>query len=172
MKTESGVVIEFQHSFLHPEERSSREAFYPKMVWIVDGRRRVRDVTKFFASLAAPVAVGNFRMFPVLWNECALLRDWEASRAPLYFDFGDAGQGGASILWRRISSSRDGKAHILGLPKALFLSAHRAGLPLEQESTEAVERAVNALIQQASRSQPLVSFERYMARKRHGRRRF
>ena len=32
IKTESGWVIEFQHSFLNPEERRSRIAFYKKLV--------------------------------------------------------------------------------------------------------------------------------------------
>jgi hypothetical protein len=32
VKTQVGTVIEFQHSFLKPEERISREVFYRKMV--------------------------------------------------------------------------------------------------------------------------------------------
>jgi competence protein CoiA len=39
VKTERGVVLEFQHSFVSREERESREAFYQNMVWVVDGRR-------------------------------------------------------------------------------------------------------------------------------------
>jgi hypothetical protein len=35
VKTRTGVVLEFQHSFLHSDERQSREKFYPKMVWVV-----------------------------------------------------------------------------------------------------------------------------------------
>ena len=46
VKTQSGMVIEFQHSFLKTEERMSREAFYRKMVWVVDGRRRKRDAAQ------------------------------------------------------------------------------------------------------------------------------
>ena len=51
VKTDSGVVLEFQHSFLREDERESREIFYPKMVWVVDGRRRKRDRKQFSASL-------------------------------------------------------------------------------------------------------------------------
>src|SRR5262249_46405857 len=40
VKTESGAVIEFQHSFLRRDERESREKFYRKLVWVVDGLRR------------------------------------------------------------------------------------------------------------------------------------
>jgi len=40
VRTEHGLVLEFQHSFLSKDERSAREAFYKKMVWVVNGRRR------------------------------------------------------------------------------------------------------------------------------------
>src|SRR6267142_346180 len=39
VKTGRGVVLEFQHSFLHSNERESREKFYPKLVWVVDALR-------------------------------------------------------------------------------------------------------------------------------------
>jgi competence protein CoiA len=39
VKTHRGWVIEFQHSYLKPEERRSRDMFYPKLIWIVDGCR-------------------------------------------------------------------------------------------------------------------------------------
>ncbi len=47
VKTEQGWVLEFQHSFLNPEERLSRNTFYPKLVWVVDGLRRQRDQQQF-----------------------------------------------------------------------------------------------------------------------------
>lgn len=33
VKTDTGWVIEFQHSYIKPEERRSRDAFYKKIVW-------------------------------------------------------------------------------------------------------------------------------------------
>jgi competence protein CoiA len=45
--TESGMVIEFQHSHLEREEREARERFYQKMVWVVNGLRRKRDRALF-----------------------------------------------------------------------------------------------------------------------------
>lgn len=38
VKTERGLVIEFQHSNMPLAELRSREAFYKNMIWIVDGR--------------------------------------------------------------------------------------------------------------------------------------
>ena len=51
--TDQEVVLEFQHSPLRREEREARESFYGKMVWVVDGKRRMRDRARFFASLGA-----------------------------------------------------------------------------------------------------------------------
>ena len=43
VKTDQGWVLEFQHSYLKSEERYSREAFYRKLVWVVDGTRTSRS---------------------------------------------------------------------------------------------------------------------------------
>src|SRR6516225_529401 len=37
VKTDRGWVIEFQRSYLKPEERHSRNTFYRKLIWVVDG---------------------------------------------------------------------------------------------------------------------------------------
>src|SRR5687768_3310564 len=41
--TNHGLVIEFQHSHIEPQERRTRENFYKNMVWIVDCTRLERD---------------------------------------------------------------------------------------------------------------------------------
>src|SRR5687767_9065923 len=43
VKTDQGWAIEFQHSYLKPDERRSRDGFYQKLCWVVDGTRRLRD---------------------------------------------------------------------------------------------------------------------------------
>ena len=47
VKTSEGWVIEFQHSYLNPEERRSRNNFYKKLIWVVDGTRRKTDAKQF-----------------------------------------------------------------------------------------------------------------------------
>src|SRR6516225_4737368 len=90
VKTDRGIVIEFQHSFLHRDERESREKFYQNMVWVVDGLRRVRDRKRFFASLKErSLLKAKPLTFSLSSNEGALLRDWVDSRNPVFFDFGD-----------------------------------------------------------------------------------
>jgi competence protein CoiA len=178
VKTESGVVLEFQHSFLPRDEQESRENFYPKMVWVVNGRRRKRDRKQFFACFDARRVVNGERIVQVLWKEGALLREWGASRVPVYFDFGDSEPEDAArfdtpALWRLNPCGPNGTAYLSVVPKTLFLQAHRNGEPFEAMCTEAVERvAAHHLSQQAPRPPPLIGFERYMAKQRARRRRF
>ncbi len=47
VRTEHGLVIEFQHSFLNSQERIKRENFYKNMVWVIDGTRLKSDYLRF-----------------------------------------------------------------------------------------------------------------------------
>ena len=51
VKTKQGYILEFQHSPIKPEERRSRDAFYPNLVWVVDGMRRKTDLQQFQRAL-------------------------------------------------------------------------------------------------------------------------
>ena len=105
VETDRGVVLEFQHSFLRRDERESRETFYQEMVWVVDGLRRGRDRSRFFASLAS-ASIVKFKplTYSMRSNEGALLRDWADSRCPVFFEFGDNSEPGepfgGPVLWR------------------------------------------------------------------------
>jgi competence protein CoiA len=177
VKTDRGLVLEFQHSFLPPGEREAREKFYRKMVWIVDGRRRKRDRKQFFSCLdARAVANGEPRIVAVLWKEGALLRDWEASRVPVYFDFGDSEPEDAlsfdtPTLLRLKPCDPNGKMYLSLVSKTSFLDAHLKGEPFEETCTEAVERAAADRVSKQA-PQPLPDFERYMARLERARPRF
>ena len=46
VKTDEGWVVEFQHSHIKPEERRSRNNFYKKLIWVVDGTRLKKDIEK------------------------------------------------------------------------------------------------------------------------------
>ena len=51
--TGEGWVIEFQHSYLRPEERRSRDAFYPKLIGLAeksDSSGRIAAVSKEFCT--------------------------------------------------------------------------------------------------------------------------
>ena len=47
VKTSEGWVVEFQHSLLKNDERDSRNNFYKKIAWVVDGARRKNDIKHF-----------------------------------------------------------------------------------------------------------------------------
>jgi competence protein CoiA len=172
VKTDSGVVLEFQHSPLDPAERQSRENFYPKMVWIVDGARRKRDPKQFFESLRGPM-FGQSPIYSVSISDSALLRDWGVSRVPVYFDFGTGETGDASgfdttALWRLNPRTRDGSVYLLRVPRAEFLRVHLEGEPFDEQCAGLVEQVEDYFRRQA-RSQPLTDFARYQARRQRAR---
>lgn len=138
VKTQSGMVIEFQHSFLKAEERAAREKFYLKMVWVVDGRRRKRDAAQLSKCIHPRVHgqlpyILQVAYFP---EECALLRDWNSSSVPVYFDLGNGD--GTPVLWRRDPISRSGRAYLSPVSRESFLRAHRQGLDVEDKFSEGV----------------------------------
>lgn len=126
VKTIKDWVIEFQHSPITLAERQSRNDFYKKLVWVVDGLKRKRDKLHFFDSLKEVASVTNpqspvRRVFKVLWNESALLRDWSENPTPVFFDFGSDDP----MLWCLLPKSADGEAHVLEFLRAGFVTFHR-----------------------------------------------
>jgi competence protein CoiA len=86
VRTANGLVIEFQHSHINPNERISREKFYQNMVWIVDGTHLKRDYSRFLKGKDhfQIIKQGVFRVdypeecFPSAWLGCSV---------PVIFDF-------------------------------------------------------------------------------------
>jgi hypothetical protein len=95
IKIEDGRVLEIQHSYLAPEERRAREAFYQRMVWIVNGHRRKSDWPRFRHALTVGDKVQEKPlMLRIPVYGCAILNEWADSRVPVFLDFGDA------VIWR------------------------------------------------------------------------
>jgi len=87
IKTVDDLIIEFQHSAIHPNEIKSREAFYKNMAWVVDGTRLKKDYPRFckaFGDLKDTLVEDFFRLF--FPNEY-LPQSWLESSKPVYFDF-------------------------------------------------------------------------------------
>ena len=90
VKTVHGSVLEFQHSFITSEERLSRDNFYPKLVWVVDGLRRKRDKEQFFKALKDGVQViPNPLLMKIYTEESRIVNEWSSSKVPVFFDFGE-----------------------------------------------------------------------------------
>ena len=93
IKTTNGLVVEFQHSAINPEERSSREQFHKNMIWVVDGTRLKYDFKRFTKNIEnlQPFRISNseipFSLYTVNWVDEILPKSWLSATVPLYFDF-------------------------------------------------------------------------------------
>lgn len=125
VKTAQNWVIEFQHSYISPDERRLREAFYGRMVWIVDGLRRKNDLKQFTETLRdhghqvsqGPLIHGIFPSFS------RLVDDWLSSRSPVFLDFGKDTE--LHELWLLIPSNSDSKAYVSLVGKEDFIFCYR-----------------------------------------------
>lgn len=87
VRTDKGLVVEFQHSHINPVERRQREDFYKNMIWIVDGTRLQRDIPRFIKAQKDIVQIDNSRIFEIEFaNEC-FPKNWLGSSVPVIFDF-------------------------------------------------------------------------------------
>lgn len=123
VKTSQGWVIEFQHSHITPEERRSRDAFYRKLVWVVNGVRLKRTQAQFMKAWENGVAVGKGAELRRLYiDDCALLREWAGSESPIFFDFGEEQR-----LWWLLAHWRDGWVYVGQFSRAEFIETLRGG---------------------------------------------
>ena len=101
VKTESGWVIEFQHSFLNPGERQKRNAFYRKIVWVVDGLRRSTDVKQFQKMLDESIIISKAPLILQVRSpeKYRLLREWHDRFAFVFIDFQETQASRQIPLW-------------------------------------------------------------------------
>lgn len=88
VRTSHELVIEFQHSHLHPDERVSREQFYKDIVWVVDGARLKGDLPRFLEGRASFRAVGK-GIFVTRFPQAVFPKTWLECSTPVFFDFHD-----------------------------------------------------------------------------------
>lgn len=87
--TSDGLIIEFQHSHIKPEERIARERFYQTMVWVVDGTRLERDYPRFLKGKSAFKKTNRPRVFISEFPDECFPSAWLKSSVPVIFDFKD-----------------------------------------------------------------------------------
>ena len=93
IKTTNGLVVEFQHSAINPEERLSRERYHKNMIWVIDGTRLKYDFKRFTKNIEnlRPFIISNseisFSLYTVNWVDEILPPSWLSATVPLYFDF-------------------------------------------------------------------------------------
>jgi competence protein CoiA len=119
VKTPTGWVIEFQHSFLKPEERRSRDEFYKKLIWVVDGRRRLRDPILFETDVLSspPIFEKPFYVQRTSVGGNKLVHEWSTSRAPVFFDLWHP-----QFMWLMLPIYDDGFAYFVTLSRQSFVN--------------------------------------------------
>jgi competence protein CoiA len=127
VKTSQGWVLEFQRSHLDPEERRSREAFYARLIWVVDGTRRQRDAVYFARAWGGGKARDPFsdkRITGHVHN--ALFEEWRANQGHVFFDFGDP-----QLLWWMYPGSSAERAYLRHVPREQLVRLLHDGSPAE-----------------------------------------
>ena len=91
VKTEMGLVFEFQHSHLAPEERVARDGFYADLVWIVDGTRLQRIAKQFFkgfhSNAPGSLVWEDDAFYSIKTEHSGFPEEWKDCRHPVCFDF-------------------------------------------------------------------------------------
>jgi len=124
VKTDKDWVLEFQYSAINPDERASRNAFYGKLVWVVNGLRRKKDPIQFFSSLKFIKNVEDpvfRRACDITSDKSAIFRDWSNNKAPVFFDFGEP-----EFLWCLLPLNSEGKAVVIEVFRKQFIQLHLA----------------------------------------------
>jgi len=182
VKTPPGWVLEFQHSYLNPEERRSRNAFYPKLVWVVDGTRRKTDVPQFQKAIEESTVICEEPLvrqvhFP---EECRLLKEWDNSNSLVFFDFQEANSTKQYTLWFLYPKISTSETYISPFPRGYFIELLNKNkfdelvkntiIPNREKLEEIRRTQLNNSLY--SRSNRLSGFEKHMANKRRRQRRF
>lgn len=183
VKTQTGWTLEFQHSFLNSDERQSRIAFYPKLIWVVDGTRRKTDVSQFEKTLNEsrviadnpPIVIRQVH-FP---DECRLLREWHNSKSLVFFDFQDTKTEKQAMLWLLFPMLSNNEAYLSSFPRSQFIKLHNENqfdevvrtviLPIHKALAERIQ-ARRKSIQSGHPGRPS-RFNRYRANSRRRQRR-
>jgi competence protein CoiA len=141
VKTDQGWVLEFQHSYINPQEQKSREDFYQNLIWIVDGTRRKRDKSQFRRAFEeGRLVVKEVNMWRLFFpDECTLLREWASSSAPVFFDFSVCSQPEDTQLWCLIRVT-DGMAYVGPLSREKFIEYHSPNATMDPDFAGLLDR--------------------------------
>ncbi|OCX22857.1 hypothetical protein QV13_05280 [Mesorhizobium hungaricum] len=131
VRTNAGLVLEFQHSHISPVERQSREAFYGNMIWIVDGTRLKRDLPRFADHRRAFGTTPWRGLFTTPFPDEYFPRDWLDSTVPVFFDFAGIAQLHPNsdvehrFLWGLLPGRAAGRAVVVAMDRQRLVLATR-----------------------------------------------
>lgn len=136
VKTEAGLVIEFQHSHLKPEEQRAREQFYKNMVWVIDGVRLQRDFPRFLKARDDFRLVNPSLCLVDFYDEC-FPKAWLSSSVPVAFDFrraavDDETEKAHESLWCLLPRRVGRRAVVVAIAPEEFIASTRNGALVER----------------------------------------
>jgi len=149
-----GLVIEFQHSNIDPNERDARERFHKNMWWVVDGTRLKRDYPRFQKSNAGFMRTNKTDIFFVPKPENCLPVSWLNSPFSVFIDFlglatTDSPDQLRNVLWQLLPGRQEGKAVIVAVSRTRFVEAVLKGPQVQRPDS------VNRVVQQNTTWKPL-----------------
>lgn len=126
VRTNFGLVIEFQHSHIDPQERAARERFYGNMLWVVDGTRLQRDYPRFLKGKDGLKSVRIQGYYLLAFPEECFPAMWLDSSAPVIFDFRGIGAREPSdvfgnTLWCLLPGRAERNAVVIGMSPEQFV---------------------------------------------------
>lgn len=148
VKTSHGLVVEFQHSPMPPEEMAAREHFYGNMIWIVDGLRSEFDLSYFRLGLGStPIQTNPLAYGFEWWGRSRFIHNWSGAKSRVFIDFGNSLTKGDPVVWRLIFFDQKANRGAVGpYPKHLLIEAILRGqeigvpyLPTPEESATTLE---------------------------------
>lgn len=174
VKTESGWAIEFQHSYLKPEERRSRNTFYNKLVWVVNGTRRKTDKKQFEKILKEESSkiINNPPTIKVHYpKDCRLFNEWGNSKSLVFFDFNENKENEHTLLWLLYPHMKSDNIYLSYIDRNSFIQLSNSDgfdklvrdviSPMHKEILPMYETNIKR-----SRPSGIPVFKRYMTKKR------
>lgn len=181
VRTENGIVVEFQHSFIRLDEMESREQFYKNMVWVVDGTRLMTDLKRFHKNNHHLRNIFKGSIFLNPFPEETFNKNWVGRAMPVFFDFGglqkDVPEGKQKMLFCLLPNSVSRGSVVLAMRQNDFVGKLKSGELTEYlaEAYNLVDRYNKQVTQQArSRQAGLLPTNRRRSPgyRRKGRRKF
>ncbi|MFZ4126038.1 MAG: competence protein CoiA [Rickettsiales bacterium] len=154
VKTDAGLVVEFQHSSIKPEERRAREQFYKNIVWVVNGGRLKRDFSRFLEGKSDFHKIKD-GLYLVHWRDEVFPKRWIDSSVPVIFDFRgaivtDENEKAHEYLWCLLPANNTSQSAVIVFTPEQFVTLVKGDL-LVREINQAALDATNYQIMLARR---------------------
>lgn len=131
VRAKSGLVIEFQHSYLNSEEQEAREGFYKKMVWVVDGSRLKRDFPRFLKEVKHFEPSHMPGVFLASYPEECFQVAWTTRSVAVFFDFEGVPEhrpdNAEKSVWCLMPDRVPGRSVVIALKQKDFVEAVQHG---------------------------------------------